>query len=53
MLVHCYAGVSRSATIIIAYLMKIMKWDLNTAFDFVKHKRVVAKPNDGFMNQLQ
>ena len=50
---HCYAGVSRSVTIIIAYLIKKFGWDLSTAYDFIKAKRVVAKPNEGFMAQLQ
>lgn len=49
---HCYAGVSRSITIIVAYLIKKLKWDLNSALNFVKAKRIVAKPNDGFMKQL-
>lgn len=51
--VHCYAGVSRSSTIIIAYLMKHWKWNLKTALAFVQNKRVVANPNEGFMLQLK
>lgn len=46
---HCYAGVSRSVTIIVAYLMKYWGWGLKVALAFVQAKRVVAKPNDGFM----
>lgn len=52
-LVHCYAGVSRSVTIVLAYLMKKCNWNLQKALGFVRSKRVVAKPNDGFMRQLQ
>lgn len=51
--VHCYAGVSRSVTIVVAYLMNCWKWNLKTALAFVQTKRIVAKPNDGFMEQLK
>jgi protein-tyrosine phosphatase len=51
-LVHCMAGMSRSVTIVIAYLMNVRKWDLKTAFLFVRDKRPVACPNIGFMRQL-
>lgn len=51
--VHCYAGVSRSVTIVVAYLMKYWGWNVDTAISFVQAKRVVAKPNDGFMEQLR
>lgn len=51
--VHCYAGVSRSVTVVLAYLMKFWKWNLKTALEFVQAKRIVAKPNDGFMEQLR
>lgn len=53
MLVHCYAGVSRSVTIVVAYIMKKYNWNVDEALNFVKEKRVVAKPNDGFMKQLK
>jgi len=51
-LVHCKLGVSRSAAIVIAYLIKYYKLTTNEAFDFVKSKRKTIKPNDGFMRQL-
>ena len=35
-LVHCYAGVSRSSTIVIAYLMQTKQMTFDTAFAFVK-----------------
>ncbi|KAF0030767.1 hypothetical protein F2P81_017498 [Scophthalmus maximus] len=52
-LVHCKMGVSRSASTVIAYAMKEYGWDLDTAFDHVKEKRAVTKPNPSFMKQLE
>jgi len=52
-LVHCMAGVSRSASIVIGYLMKVKDMDFETAFNHVKAKRPSIRPNDGFMRQLQ
>ena len=51
-LVHCVAGVSRSATIVIAYLMKIRRMDLKSAFNYCYNLRPVIRPNNGFMVQL-
>ena len=50
--VHCVAGISRSATVCIAYLMKHLCWELQKAFDFVKSKRSCVAPNLSFMGQL-
>lgn len=50
--VHCHAGISRSATICIAYIMKTMQCDLSKAYDFVKQKRSCISPNLHFMGQL-
>jgi dual specificity phosphatase 12 len=47
-LVHCYAGVSRSATIVIAYLMQEHGLSFSAAIKFVKSKRPFINPNDGF-----
>lgn len=52
-LVHCMAGVSRSATIIIAYLMWNYKWNLRQAFQYVQRRRRIINPNHGFISQLQ
>lgn len=46
-------GVSRSASTVIAYAMKEYGWDLDTAFDYVKERRAVTKPNPSFMKQLE
>jgi len=52
-LVHCMAGVSRSATIVIAYVMKSKAMDFKQAFDHVKSCRPAICPNEGFLNQLR
>lgn len=51
--VHCMAGVSRSSTLVIAYLMREENLSLNEAFNLVKQKRPIANPNDGFWHQLE
>ncbi|CAD8167728.1 unnamed protein product [Paramecium pentaurelia] len=52
-LVHCAAGVSRSASVVIAYLMKTKGFGFQEAFNFVKKKRSVIQPNYGFIKQLR
>ncbi|KAI5415965.1 dual specificity protein phosphatase 1 [Lathyrus oleraceus] len=52
-LVHCYAGRSRSVTIIVAYLMKYRGMSLSEALQHVKNKRPKAAPNRGFIRQLE
>ncbi|XP_070820584.1 protein phosphatase Slingshot homolog 1 isoform X2 [Chaetodon trifascialis] len=51
-LVHCKMGVSRSASTVIAYAMKEYGWSLEKAYNFVKQKRSITRPNPGFMRQL-
>lgn len=52
-LVHCAAGVSRSASAVIAYLMMFQGMDYVTAYQYVKSKRPVIHPNPGFSHCLQ
>lgn len=51
LLVHCVSGVSRSATIVIAYLMLKRRMTFKEAIKTVREKRRIC-PNDGFMTQL-
>ncbi|EDQ92582.1 uncharacterized protein MONBRDRAFT_5247 [Monosiga brevicollis MX1] len=51
-LVHCKMGVSRSASTVIAYAMKQYSWSLEEAHAFVKKRRRIIKPNEGFRTQL-
>lgn len=53
MYVHCYAGMSRSTTIVIAYLMKTFRWGYDATLHFVRFKRSIANPNEGFAAQLR
>jgi protein-tyrosine phosphatase len=50
-LVHCVQGVSRSASVVAAYLMVRSGWTASQAVQFVKSKRAVD-PNFGFLAQL-
>lgn len=52
-LVHCAAGISRSSTIVIAYLMKKNKLTYQEAYSFVRKRRSVICPNSGFVRQLK
>ena len=51
--VHCAAGISRSSTIVIAYIMWKYKKNLRDAINFVKMKRPIIFPNPGFIDQLK
>ncbi|XP_078162086.1 dual specificity protein phosphatase 1-like [Carex rostrata] len=50
--VHCFAGRSRSATIIVAYLMRKNRMTRQAALSLVMRKRPLAAPNPGFIRQL-
>jgi len=50
--VHCLAGISRSVTVTVAYLMQKRQWSLNDAYDFVKQRKNNVSPNFNFMGQL-
>nr|XP_057919489.1 protein phosphatase Slingshot homolog 3 [Doryrhamphus excisus]XP_057919490.1 protein phosphatase Slingshot homolog 3 [Doryrhamphus excisus] len=52
-LVHCKMGVSRSASTVIAYAMKQQRWSLDVALAYVRDRRSIIKPNEGFTKQLQ
>lgn len=51
-LVHCVAGISRSATMVLVYLMKYHRMNLKDAHALVKSKRSFIRPNLGFWQQM-
>lgn len=51
-LVHCLAGVSRSAAMVLGYLVKHHAMPLASAFALVRAARPAARPNSGFCRQL-
>lgn len=52
-LVHCKMGISRSASVVIAYAMKAYNWNFDKALKHVKQKRSCIKPNNNFLGQLE
>lgn len=51
-LVHCMAGRSRSASLVLAYLMRYERMTLHDAFSLAKQRRKVVFPNVGFWKLL-
>jgi dual specificity MAP kinase phosphatase len=51
--VHCHAGISRSSTIVISYLILKKKYTYDKAYSLVHSKRPIIKPNSGFDNILR
>ncbi|KAJ7247897.1 hypothetical protein B0H12DRAFT_1186698 [Mycena haematopus] len=52
-LVHCQAGMSRSVTIVAAYLMYTRNIDTQAALDIIRQARPNIDPNPGFLQQLE
>ncbi|XP_053618998.1 uncharacterized protein LOC128680159 isoform X2 [Plodia interpunctella] len=52
-IVHCHFGVSRSATLVIAFLMEKYKLTFAQAFAYVRQRRKFINPNPGFVAQLK
>ncbi|CAK63820.1 unnamed protein product (macronuclear) [Paramecium tetraurelia] len=52
-LIHCAAGISRSATFVIAYLIMKKGMSYKQAFNHVKSRRPMIRPNPGFITVLE
>ena len=50
--VHCVFGKSRSASVVIFYVMKEKKMNFQNAKNFVKNIRNIVEPNSGFESEL-
>ena len=51
-LVHCKKGISRSASVVVAYIMKEKCYDLDEALRYVRTHRSTIRPNPAFLQQL-
>ncbi len=51
-IIHCLAGISRSPTVAIAYIMKHLNMNVDDAYKYVKEKRQSISPNFNFLGQL-
>jgi len=51
-LVHCVQGISRSATVVIAYIIFSTKMTYNDSFNLCRTKRPCTNPNMAFIAQL-
>jgi len=52
-LVHCQQGVSRSASMVMSYLMKFYRKSFDEALALARNARAQANPNEGFTIQLK
>lgn len=50
--VHCHAGISRSSTVVMAYLMKYHEMSYDEALGYVRQFRPAVHPNPGFSRML-
>ena len=51
--VHCFMGISRSTTVVVAYLIATTQMTPRDALAAVRSKRTIVRPNRGFMSQLE
>lgn len=52
-IVHCFQGISRSSTVVAAYLIAAHGFSVSRALDHIQFRRPFAMPNFGFISQLK
>lgn len=52
-LIHCLAGMSRSVTVTVAYIMTVTPMNWRDALKVVRSRRNIANPNSNFQGQLE
>jgi len=52
-LIHCVKGVSRSSSILIAYLIVMENYSFDDAFNLIKKERSICNPNKNLIDQLR
>jgi protein-tyrosine phosphatase len=52
-LVHCGAGISRSSTIVCAFLIRNSQIPYTISIKYIREKRSIVRPNSGFRKQLK
>ncbi|KAJ3126484.1 Peroxisomal membrane protein PAS20 [Nowakowskiella sp. JEL0407] len=52
-MVHCAQGVSRSAAVVIAWRMRKFEETYEQALAFIRKRRAIVTPNEGFKEQLE
>lgn len=52
-LIHCQAGISRSSSVLISFLIKKLNIPYDIAYKIVKNKRAIIQPNSGFETKLK
>jgi len=53
LLFHCYAGISRSVTLAMAWMKHRHAIPITESYSLIQSKRSQAQPNEGFMQVLQ
>lgn len=51
-LIHCHMGISRSASVVIYYMMKKYGHDYEKSLGMLKNIRPIVRPNDSYDRQL-
>src|SRR3989338_1764488 len=51
-LVHCYSGISRSPSMVAAFIMHHFKLDVENSLKYIRKRRKEICPNSGFVSQL-